>query len=114
MNEKIIQKLLLTAFLATLGPTAASADVAPTNSYGCKDAEAGDSCLTDDNKKGGCVTQTCSGLDYSNLDDGGTPTSRTYDCLICDTSAADDGGCSAVPHRTEKSDLFNLLSLLFQ
>ena len=112
--KNMIRRSILTAFLAIFGASAVFADVAPLNSYGCQDADAGASCLTDGSKKGVCVMETCSGLDYSNLDDAGTPTSKTYDCLICNSAASEDDGCSAVPHRTEQGDLFRLLSLLFQ
>lgn len=108
-----ILTIMMVGILTTVFVSNGWADVPPPNTYGCQNAAANDSCLTDDSKKGVCTTETCSGLDYSNLDDGGAPGSREYECLIC-TPTASDSGCTAVPHDGKKSTLFLLLSLLWE
>lgn len=64
--------------------TLAHADVPPADTEGCSGKAAGDACRTDAGEDGGCVTSTCSRLDYSN---GTPPSSVQYECLLCDPSA---------------------------
>lgn len=64
--------------------TVAHADVPPADTEGCSGKAAGDACQTDAGEDGGCVTSTCSRLDYSN---GTPPGSVEYECLLCDTAA---------------------------
>lgn len=77
--------------------TVAHADVPPANTEGCSGKAAGDACTTDAGEDGGCVTSTCSRLDYSN---GTPPTSVDYECLLCDASAKPDSTiCGVVDPR---------------
>ena len=112
MKRTLAYSLAATLLLGLIAAVS-FADVAPPNSFGCNNAEAGDACQTDENKRGVCVSETCSGLDDSNLEDGGVPKSKEYPCLICSEDAA-DGGCAAVPYRSRSSNLIRLLTLLFE
>ena len=84
--------LTFSAFLLSLC-LSARADVPPENVEGCNDKVAGDACTDDAGKRGACVKNTCSKLDYSN---GTPPSSVDYECLLCDNTATADNGCSTV------------------
>ena len=74
---------LLLSLALYSGPS--NADIAPPNTDGCADKKAGESCMTDGQKKGSCVARRCYRNDYSN---GVPPEQVGYDCLTCEASAA--------------------------
>jgi hypothetical protein len=111
--KKQLSIIIMAGFFLTMHVSNARADVAPPNTFGCKDAAENDACVTDNNKKGVCTTEMCSGLDYSNVDDAGVPASRQYECLVCTPQSSDDG-CTAVPRRPSESALLQLLLLLWK
>lgn len=78
--------LATSAFSAVLlfGATA-QADLIDPAEHVC--AKAGEACEVD-GKKGVCKAETCSKLDYSNLGPGGSPGTRSYDCVRCQVGAA--------------------------
>jgi len=114
MKKFIVQIVVFSvSIIVTVPGRGVHADVPPPNSEGCQNASKGARCRTDEGRSGVCETQTCSRLDYSNVDDAGTPGTSNYDCLICVAKSSDDG-CAFVPHSSEQSFFFQLLSLIWK
>jgi hypothetical protein len=92
MNIRTTTVAAMTLAMALVANTS-FADIPPPDASGCYGKKAGEACLTDAKKNGGCVDETCT----KGSPDGGI---SAFSCMICRESAApasapdESSGCS--------------------
>ena len=93
--------LLLAALPLWLASVDARADLIDPAEEAC--GKAGDACEVD-GQAGACKAETCSRLDYSNMEADDTPGTREYECVRCIVGAKPEATPEATPAPTPSAE----------